>query len=489
MSRNLAKRLAQNWRLTPATLAYYLSGGTWIPARHLVFISAVIASALRKGNARIIIEAPPRHGKTEFLSSWLPVWILENFPNWRVLLATYGADLATEQSRKVRDRIQEHSDKLRTKVRSDVKRADQFLVEGGGGMYGVGVGGAITGRGANVLLIDDYVKNDEEAASETRLEQIWDWFRATAFTRLEPGGSAIILATRWDERDLIGRLKKKYAFEYITDVRQPIEPRKWYVISLEAIAEKLEKDPLRRDRGEALWPERYDVESLLEIRDTIGSIFFQALYQQDPHPMSADTSRIEHVHIVDGINTRGMRLVRAWDFASSKDSGDYTVGALCGAVPGVKDLYLLDIIRAQVSPGEVRSLVRQVAEADGIQVQISIPKDPGAAGASVLDYYKYTILPEYHVVASPTNKNKVIRANPLIATAESGHLFLQRAGWNDSFLRELSAFPDGDYDDQVDAVSDAHRILIGSLQGGAIWGREPDSKSPSVYVGSAVWGR
>src|SRR5690606_9588289 len=155
---------------------------------------------------------PPRHGKSEFLSVNTPIWFLEKFAHKRVILASYGADLAAEFSLKVRDTFQntENRHLLNTRLRKDKQRVDDFKTTDGGGMVAAGIGGTITGKGADLLLIDDYVKNAEEALSKTVKEKIWNWFLSTAFTRLEPNATVIILATRWDKGDLIGMVLEKF---------------------------------------------------------------------------------------------------------------------------------------------------------------------------------------------------------------------------------------------------------------------------------------
>jgi hypothetical protein len=259
--RRIISQVQKNWKLTPATLAYRISRQQWIPAKHLQYISLRVAQAIARGNGRIIISAPPRHGKSQLTSIYVPTWILEQFPNYKVILAGYGADLATGFSRQVRDIFTDEDNHglLKTRIRQDAKRVEAFLVEGHtGGMYAVGLGGAITGRGAHVLLIDDYIKEIKEALSPAYRDYIWNWFVTTAYTRLEPGGTCIIIATRWHSDDLIGRL---LATEGTTDTGG-----KWEYIELPAIAE--EGDMLGRKVGEALFPDRYPISALEDIQET-----------------------------------------------------------------------------------------------------------------------------------------------------------------------------------------------------------------------------
>jgi hypothetical protein len=151
--RQMVAKIMSDWKLTPATFAHKISRGTWIPAPHLQYIAARVARAIAKGNGRIIISAPPRHGKSQLSSIYTPAWVMERYPHFKTILAGYGSELATGFSRQVRDIFQDKDNEhlLSTRIRRDSSRVEAFLTENGGGMYAVGLGGAITGRGANVL--------------------------------------------------------------------------------------------------------------------------------------------------------------------------------------------------------------------------------------------------------------------------------------------------------------------------------------------------
>ena len=313
-----SKEFAQAIKLTPATLAHYRTNGKWIPAEHLLYVSSILAHEISLGDARIIVEMGPRHGKSELISVNTPIWMLEKYPWAEVLLTSYAADFATGFGRRVRDVfLQNEREILSTRIRDDVQQIAHFITTEGGSMVSAGVGGPITGRGAHLLLIDDYIKNWMEATSETTLNAIWDWFRTTAYTRLEPGGSCVILATRWAIKDLIGRLKEQD------------KDHMWTVITLPALAGA--NDPLNRLPGEALWPQRYPVEALNRIRALVGEYIFQALYQQDPKEIGETQADVNQIRILLEIpSPQNFRWVRSWDLASSKNKGDWTVGSLVG---------------------------------------------------------------------------------------------------------------------------------------------------------------
>lgn len=223
----------------------------------------------RTGTDILVIEAPPRHGKSELISKWVSPWFLSRWPDQRVILAAYEHGFARTWGRKGRDILTEHGGLFGVHVRDDSAAASDWLTNYEGGMLTAGAGGPMTGRGANLLIIDDPFKNAESAVSETIRDKIWDWWQSTASTRIEPGGKAIIIATRWHEDDLSGRI-----------IRQAEErggkPVK--VLTLRAVAE--DDDILGRPIGAALWPERYDEAALEQIRIGRDTYWWLSLFQQ-----------------------------------------------------------------------------------------------------------------------------------------------------------------------------------------------------------------
>ena len=175
---------------SPSWLAYTHSCGAWIPARHIMHIEKSILKELAMGGGRIIVNMPPRHGKSEYISKYFPAWFLISNPDKRVILCSYEASFAAEWGRKVRDIISGMADSTGIGINPSKKAADNFLIKDhGGSMICSGAGGSITGRGADLIIIDDPVKNDAEANSRTIRDNIWNWFRATIYTRLEPGAT------------------------------------------------------------------------------------------------------------------------------------------------------------------------------------------------------------------------------------------------------------------------------------------------------------
>jgi hypothetical protein len=223
-----------------------------------------------------MVNMPPRHGKSEMCSHWFPAWFLGTHPERRVILTSYEADYASSWGRKVRDALEEHGALFGVQVSRGSSAANRWDLAGHlGGMVTAGVGGPITGRGAHLLIIDDPVKNAQEANSPTTQARNWEWYQSTAYTRLEPGGVIVCIQTRWHEADLAGMI-----LQHATGSGE-----RWEVLDLPAIAERDERyGEWERAAGQALWPERYDVDALNNIHRAIGDYYWLAEYQQQPQP-------------------------------------------------------------------------------------------------------------------------------------------------------------------------------------------------------------
>jgi predicted phage terminase large subunit-like protein len=403
---------------------------------------------------RLIIEMPPRSGKSELASHWFPVWYLRQWPDREIILASYEADFAAKWGRKTRNSILENGDKLKIQLSPDSQATNRWETTMGGGMVTAGVGGPITGRGAHLLIVDDPIKNQEEAFSEVYREKTWDWFRSTAYTRLEPGGVAVLIMTRWHNDDLAGRL--------IREMENGGE--KWEVICFPAVAEV--DDDIGRFTGEALWPERFNLDALGQIKNAVGSRIWFSMYQQRPTPLEGAVFQREWFKIAD----KGPAVyprVRFWDFAATEAKGksdpDWTAGALVSVIDG--QWWVYDIRRIRGTPKSVEDLVVQTAQIDSNLTQIWIEQEPGSSGIHTIDYYQRSVLVGYPVQGLRTTGPKILRAQPMSAAAEAGNVFLVNGSWVNDFLDEVEAFPAGAHDDQVDAVSGAFTVLGAAEQG------------------------
>jgi len=300
-------------------------------------------------------------------------------------------------------------------------------------LIAAGVGSGITGSGADLLIIDDPVKDMADAESSTMRDKVAEWYASTAFTRLSPGGKVLMVATRWHHDDLIGRT--------LAD-----SPEGWESLTLPAISED----------GRALWPERYPLESLEAIRRAVGSRVFEALYQGRPTPLEGGLFKRNWIRYGERFPDHARR-VRYWDKAATSGGGDWTVGVLMAEDEG--RYCVEDVVRLQGSPQEVQARVRATAEADGWDVSVRMEQEPGSSGVDVIDLYARRILQGYDFRAEKVTGDKATRANGLAAAMEAGNVDMVRAHWNRDLVDELSEFPLGSHDDQVDAMSGAFREL------------------------------
>jgi len=465
--------LKDGWRLTPATLGHKITNGKWIAARHLLYISTIIATEINRGDARIILTMPARHGKSEFLSVNTPIWFLEKWPNKFVMSISYGSELATDFSLKVRDTLQNEDlhHLLRTRIRQDKKRVDRWLTPHGGGLTAAGIGGPLTGRGADLMLIDDYIKNAEDSLSVNGLKKTWEWFKSTAYTRLEPGAILVILATRWNAQDLIARCLKDMPGE------------NWRVINLPAIAEA--HDPLGREIGEALWPERFPLERLLRIKEALGDYWWSAMYQQRPKASMAGQDLGDKIKIISPNDVpedlAACKRVRAWDLAATEGGGDWTSGPLMTRHLASGKIIIEDLQHFQKSPYNTELMVEACSESDGHGVQIRMEQEPGSSGVTVIDNYKI-LLSGYSFSGEKATGPIQVRAGPFLAACEAGKVVMVKGDWNQALIDEINAFDDNpEHDDIVVSLALGYNKLVKGGQSSVVWGRNTDNVVPITH--------
>jgi len=384
---------------------------------------------------RLMISMPPRHGKSMFCSQYLPSWYLGTLPDHRVILSSYEASFAATWGRKSRNLLEEHGHLLGVKVAESPSAADQWDIAGHtGGMMTAGVGGAITGKGAHLAIVDDPIKNAEEASSQLIRDKIWEWWQSTLYTRLEPEGVVVVVMTRWHEDDLCGRL--------MNDILQGGE--RWRMLRLPAIGAN----------GKALWPERFSIERLQQIKRAVGDYHWEALYQQNPTPREGSFFKVGNLKFIDASEVpRDIMEVRGWDFAATANAGDYTAGPKLG-LDLYGRVYVTDLVRGQWATDERNRRLVLTAGLDGTDVRIRIPEDPGAAGKDAA-LSQLRLLVGYNARCVRVSGSKESRADPFSAQVNAGNVFVVRADWNRDFVEELRQFPRGKHDDIVDGCSDA----------------------------------
>lgn len=260
-------------RYSPGSLAAVLTDGREMQAAHLDLIDDAFRRIAAGETVRLLLTMPPRHGKSRRAARWAPLWYLVRRPDHRVMIASYSSDLADDHGRWIRDAITEWGEQLGITLHPGSKAAHRFDIAGKeGGLFAAGVGGGLTGKGANLAIVDDPIKDDAEAQSPTQRRKLWEWWQAVLLTRVEPGGSVIVIQTRWHEDDLAGRI---LAGETASD---------WTIIDLPAIADSPD-DALGRKVGQPLWPARYGHKALAGIRRAVGERVWWSLFMQKPRPV------------------------------------------------------------------------------------------------------------------------------------------------------------------------------------------------------------
>lgn len=409
------------------------------PAAHHRLIIEKLEAVDRGEIDRLAIFMPPGSAKSTYASILFPPWHMARHPGRSVIAASHTKELAERFGRRVRNLIAENGSALGVAVADDNKAAGRWETTAGGEYYAAGVGGAITGRRADLAIIDDPIRSREDADSESIRGKQWDWFKFDLSTRLKPGAAAIIIQTRWHEEDLSGRILEA-------------EPDRWEIVRLPMEAER--GDPLGRAIGAPLWPEWFTD----EMRDDAkrDARLWSALYQQRPIADDGFVFKPDSIKVIDELpDVR--RWVRAWDLAATDGAGDYTAGCLMGVAADGR-IVVRDVTRLQGGPEKVEAMLVSTANADGRGTRISIPQDPGQAGKAHAAYLTRA-LAGYSVSSSPETGDKVTRAGPFASQVNVGNVALMRGEWNAAFVSELRNFPVGKYDDQVDAASRAFNVL------------------------------
>jgi predicted phage terminase large subunit-like protein len=430
-------------------------------APHHRLIARKLEAVERGEIKRLMIFMPPRHGKSMLASEFFPAWYLGRNPGDYVIAATYAQDLADDFGRKVRNQIQDESfgeifpgvklkdDSAAVRRFHIAQPAEALQTTQAGAYFAVGVGGPLTGRGAHLLLIDDPIKNREEADSETIRRRTQNWYTSTAYTRLMPGGRVVVIQTRWHEDDLAGWLLKEHKQEG------------WDVLDLPAIG----------DDGKALWPEQYDITTLEGIRAAIGPRDWSALYQQRPTPDEGNFFKAEWLKPYDHKpDPKTMRVYGGSDYAVTADGGDYTVHAVVGLDPEGR-MYLLDLWRKQAASDEwVESFCDLVKQ----WKPLSWAEEQGQIRAGVGPYIDrrqrerqaWCVREQF-----PTRGDKAVRAQSIRGRMALEGLYVPiHAPWYAELRSELLSFPAGKHDDQVDALG-----LVGQLLDKMMAGSKPST--------------
>ena len=322
-----------------------------------------------------MVLMPPGSAKSTYASILYPAWWFTQHPVSSVIATSHTTSLAEHFGRQARELVQRNGSQLGYGLHAGQQAAGHWQTTGKGEYFAAGIRGPLTGRRADLVIIDDPIKSQAEADSPVLRERIWNWYRSDLTTRLKPKGRIVLIMTRWHEDDLAGRLLAQ-------------NPAEWHVIRLPALAE--ENDPLGRAPGAALWPEWEDEAALLRKRDTVGERTWSALFQQSPRPIVGSLFKTDCIDILDVPPTRSAgQVVRAWDLAATVATGgndpDWTVGVKLGRDDSGRFI-VLDVVRLRGSPHEVEAAIAEAARIDGRSVTIGLPEDPGQAGKHQVTY-------------------------------------------------------------------------------------------------------
>lgn len=395
----------------------------------------------------LLVFVPPRHGKSELCSIGFPAWYLGRNPTKEIITVSYSAELAQDFGSKTRGIVggEVYPHIFNISLKEDAQAKAKWRTSKGGSYTSVGVGGAVTGRGAHILLFDDPIKNREEAESEVYREKVWQFFTSTAFTRLEPGGVVVVILTRWHVDDLAGRILKN-----------PELSKRIKIIHFPAIAEK---DEQYRKQGEALWPERFGIKALTEIKNTIGPYDWNALYQGSPVlTESQEFKPVWFQPITEGqVQAMNCRRFLTVDTAMSKKAqADYT--AWCDNRVNQQNSWHLKVGRGKLSPEELVNLLfvlntNAIREGKPYEA-IGIEKTAYLEGLKpYLDQEqrkRNTFLPIVELQHKMVNKEIRIRGLiPRYASLSVFHLENECRVLEE----EMAQFPMGLHDDVLDAVA------------------------------------
>ena len=437
-------------------------GYKWIRGPHHKAICDALMRVYEGQCMRLIINIAPRYSKTELaVINWIS-WTMGHVPDAEYIHTSYSGRLAANNSWQTRDLVQHEeyqqvfvnedgTPKLTLKTDSQAK--DEWRTTAGGCVYAVGAGGTITGYGAGknrpgfggAIVIDDPHKADE-ARSEVVRQGVIDWFQITLESRTnDPKRTPIILIMqRLHENDLAGWLIGGGNGE------------KWEVLTLPTLIDE------GTDHESALWPDKHSLEDLRRMKKA-KPYTFSGQYQQSPCAPEGNIFRPDGIETLAAVPA-GTTSVRSWDLGATDGGGDYTVGFRMGKMPDGRYL-ITDIIRDQWSPEDVERVLLATASGDGRGVKIRIPQDPGQAGKSQAKRLVRK-LAGYTAVSRPVSKDKVTKAEPFAAQVNVGNVCMLKAAWNDQMREEMRVFPNGLYDDIIDAGADA----FDELENGAFFG-------------------
>jgi predicted phage terminase large subunit-like protein len=399
--------------------------------------------------SRIIINMPPRHTKSEFASYLLPAWLIGKNPALKIIQTTHTAELAVRFGRKVRN-LMEMSEYKEifpdVDLKADSKAAGRWETAQGGEYYAAGVGGAITGRGADLLIIDD-PHSEQDALSDTALENAYEWYTSGPRQRLQPGGSIVVVMTRWSMKDLTGKLVKAQATDVLSD--------QWDIVEFPAI---LPSDNV-------LWPEFWNKDELLRVKASLSVGKWNAQWQQNPTASEGAIIKKEWWNLWEKEAVPPVSyLMQSYDTAfSKKETADYSAITTWGIFQpdegGPDHLILMDAQRGRWNFPELKEKALEEYNYWDPDMVIIEAK---ATGTPLTDELRNMGIPVVNYTPSK-GRDKHTRMHMVAPIFESGKVWAPDKKFADELIEECAAFPHGEHDDYCDSMSMA---LIRYRRGG-----------------------
>jgi len=403
---------------------------------------------------RLIVCMPPRHGKSTIVSQVWPVWHFGQHPDHTFISSSYAESLANRNSFKARELAADVGAQVfpHAAPRAGRGAVVEWGTDGGAIYKAIGVGGGLTGHGGHIAMVDDPIKDREQAESPIWRAKVWDWYRDVLYTRLAPGGGILVMMTRWHDDDLVGRLLAE----------QSNGGDQWDLVVYPALATE---DEPQRAKGEALHPDRFPADRLEQIRAVLGDRAFSALYGQDPVPAKGGTIRsdyLDRTYSFDAMPARSWfrQIFQSWDTAKKdKEQNDPTVCTTFGETPD-RDLMVLDVHRERMQYPDLRKRVQLLAER--WQPRAVLIEDKGSGESLIQDCqqdrdFRWSVIP-----IDPGGINKITRMAVETPFLEARRLIIpDRAPWLTDWKLELLRFPAAKHDDQVDSLSQALKWYSG----------------------------
>ena len=415
---------------------------SFIGGKHHSRMAAAFERVARGESKRVIINMPPRHTKSEFASYLLPAWFLGNFPGKKVIQTSHTAELAVGFGRKVRNLVDTEAYREifpDLSLQSDSKAAGRWNTSKGGDYFAIGVGGAVTGKGADLLIIDDPHSEQEAAMAASNPEvydKVYEWYTSGPRQRLQPGGAIVIVMTRWAQRDLTGQVLKAAAQR---------GGEEWEVIEFPAIMPS----------GKPLWPEVWSLEELSALQEELPNSKWQAQYQQNPVGNESAIVKRDWWNWWETDEPPACEyILQTWDTAFEKNQrADYsactTWGVFTNEEDGTPNLILLNTYKKRVEWVELkRDALEQYRqwEPDGLLIEKK------ATGAPLIYELRSMGIPVQEYTPSK-GQDKIARLNSVSDIIASGKVWVPRTRWAEELVDEIAAFPSGEHDDLVDATT------------------------------------